>query len=86
MPNRGCRVVEHLPHHPKIKALCPATAARSEGDNGIDINESTKHSIVVEHSPRYFKIKGSCPTDAARSERDNCKRNQLKCPTVVAEW
>ncbi len=40
MPNNGSRVVEDLPHHPKIKGLCPATAARSEGDNCKGVNEN----------------------------------------------
>ncbi len=87
MPNSGIRVVEHLPHHPKVNGVCLATATRSEGDNG---KKSTKmpncNSRVVELSPHYFKIKGSCPTAGARSEGDVCKNIKLKCPTGVAEW
>ncbi len=41
MPNSSS-VVELSPHYFKIKGSCQAAAARSEADNGEDINENAQ--------------------------------------------
>jgi hypothetical protein len=50
-------VIDHLPHHPKVKRLSPTTFTLEQMANGYLVL-----GTVVEHLPYHPKVKGLSPT------------------------
>jgi hypothetical protein len=44
-------VVEHLPHHPKVKGLISAATAGTSGENG---KKRSFVNMTIEHCQLYF--------------------------------
>jgi hypothetical protein len=70
MGNSCSTVVEHLPHHAKVKGSCQAATAGTE-------REKRHSSIVVKQLPRHPKVEDSSPATVTRTVRVTIMNGQL---------
>ncbi len=67
-------MVEHLPHHPKVKGLSPATAADNDFIT-LYVTQIALRSKVARHLPHHPKVNGLSPAAVVGSEiEENFKK------------
>ncbi len=100
MTSSGSTVVEHLPYHPMVKGLIPASTSGTGREKIVKRSYiysllfilslelltmiTSSGSTVVEHLLQHPKVKALNPVDGAKSERQKNCKKKQKLSAMMA--
>jgi len=76
-------VVEHSPHHPRVRGLSAATAAGEDGEQKLWYNTSSG-SRMVKQSPQHLNFEGLRPGTGTSTGRKKMVSKSFGITVAVA--